>query len=157
MNNQVSTGVGKPGTVLFDIDGTLADIAHRRHFIEGDRRDWKNFNDRMGDDTTNEPVVALYKALQAGGQFELIIVTGRNARYRKVTEQWLIWNEIVFETLLMRAENDHRVDYLVKQDILKSLQEAGHEIAFTVDDRQQVVDMWRRNGIVCLQCDVGDF
>jgi len=33
----------------------------------------------------------------------------------------------------------------------------GARIEFVVDDRQQVVDMWRRNGITCLQCDVGDF
>ena len=144
-------------TVLFDIDGTIADISHRRGFLEGERPDWARFNDAMGDDTPNQPVVSLYKTLWQSGAFELILLSGRNERHRKLTEQWLTWNEIPFSHLLMRADNDSRADHLVKEEILDQLLAQGAEIAFTVDDRQQVVDMWRRRGITCLQCDVGDF
>ena len=87
----------------------------------------------------------------------MIIVSGRNEDFRAVTEQWLFWNDIPFDRLLMRKSNDHRADYLIKQDICDQLLAEGLSIAFAVDDRQQVVEMWRRNGITCLQCDVGDF
>jgi FMN phosphatase YigB (HAD superfamily) len=144
-------------TVLFDIDGTLADIRHRRGYLEGERPDWYRFNEAMGNDTPNIPIVALYKTLWASGDYKIEIVTGRNERFRAVTENWFVWNEIPLSSITMRPDKDFRPDSELKQDILDGLLAKGHKIAFVVDDRQQVVDMWRRNGISCLQCDVGDF
>ncbi len=75
-----------------------------------------------------------------------------------ITEQWLTWNEIPFERLLMRVDGDQRADHHVKQDIHNQITSIeGKTIEFVVDDRQQVVDMWRGNDVLCLQCDVGDF
>lgn len=144
-------------TVIFDIDGTLADIEHRRGVLQCERPDWHSFNARMGDDTPNKAVVSLYKTLWNSGEYRMEIVTGRNEAFRKVTETWLTWNEIPFSRVTMRADKDQRADHVIKQEILNAFLAEGHDIAFTVDDRQQVVDMWRRNGIMCLQCDVGDF
>lgn len=144
-------------TVLFDIDGTLADIEHRRPFLDRDPPDWRSFNDEMGGDTPNAAVVALYKTLWASPDYELVLVSGRSETSRALTEQWLAWNEIPFGRLLMRPAKDSRADHIVKEEILDQLLAEGRTILFTVDDRQQVVDMWRRRGITCLQCDVGDF
>lgn len=144
-------------TVIFDIDGTLADIEHRRLYLEGDRPNWARFNAAMGEDTQNTPIVDLYRTLWASGAYDLQIVTGRNEAFRKVTETWLTWNEIEFNRVLMRADKDNRPDNIIKGEILKQLRKEGRDIAFAVDDRQQVVDMWRANGVTCLQCDVGDF
>ena len=143
--------------VLFDIDGTIADIEHRRSYLEGSVPDWKSFNAAMGDDTPNSPIVDLYKTLYNSGKYELILVSGRGEESRKLTEQWLSWNNIPFENLLMRPMKDSRPDVVIKKEILDSLRSQGKEILFVVDDRQQVVDMWRENGVTCLQCDVGDF
>jgi len=142
---------------LFDIDGTLANIEHRRAYLDEPTPDWKAFNAAMGKDTPNEPVVSLYRTLWSAPGFRTILVTGRNERSRKLTEQWLVWNEIPFDRLLMRKDNDFRSDHIIKEEILDLLLAEGLNIHFTVDDRQQVVDMWRRRGIMCLQCDVGDF
>ena len=60
-------------TIIFDIDGTLADIRHRRGFLDGDRPDWNRFNAAMGDDTPNAPVVALYKTLWNSRDYQLIL------------------------------------------------------------------------------------
>lgn len=149
--------MGKRKVVAFDIDGTLADIKHRRFHLNEEPPNWRAFNDAMGDDTPNEPIVSLYKTLWTAGSYELILASGRNERFRGITEQWLVWNEIPFERLLMRGDGDFRADFLVKQDIHDQLIYEGKKIEFVVDDRQQVVDMWRRNGVVCLQCDVGGF
>jgi phosphoglycolate phosphatase-like HAD superfamily hydrolase len=146
-----------PDVVIFDIDGTLANIVHRRSHLDQTPPNWRAFNDAMGADVPNEAVVSLYRALHTGGLYDLVLVTGRNEAFRKVTEQWLIWNEIPFTQLLMRADHDSRADHIIKEELLDQLLAQGKRIAFTVDDRQQVVDMWRRRGITCLQCDVGDF
>lgn len=144
-------------TVIFDIDGTLADIEHRRGFLDGDRPDWARFNGAMGGDTPNVPIVSLYLSLWHSGNYNIEIVTGRSEAFRAITEKWLTWNEIPFHRVAMRQEKDGRADHFVKEDILKAFFAEGLDIEFAVDDRQQVVDMWRRNGITCLQCDVGDF
>lgn len=143
--------------VLFDIDGTLALIDHRRPLLDGEKPDWRTFNSKMGDDTPNRPVVELYKALWDSQKYQLILISGRGEEYRKITETWLIWNSIPFEELLMRPMNDFRPDTDIKKEILDQLRSEGKEIAFVVDDRNSVVDMWRRNGITCLQCAEGDF
>lgn len=143
--------------ILFDIDGTLALIDHRRHHLDGERPDWRAFNALMGDDTPNPAVVALYKTLWETGLYELILVSGRGEESRALTENWLFWNEIPFETLLMRPKKDFRSDVEVKLEILNTLRNQGKVILFAVDDRQSVVDMWRANGVTCLQCAPGDF
>lgn len=144
-------------TVIFDIDGTLADISERRKLIEGGKKDWKEFHNNYHTDVINKPVVDLYTALQDSCKFTMVIVTGRSSIYRAVTEAWLTWNNITYDNLYMRPEGDNRNDSIIKQEILDYLIQQDHNILFTVDDRQRVVDMWRRNDIVCLQCDYGDF
>ncbi|MBV1934915.1 MAG: hypothetical protein KUG59_09500 [Parvibaculaceae bacterium] len=57
----------------------------------------------------------------------------------------------------MRPDNDSRADHIIKEEILDKLLAQGAEIEFAVDDRNQVVNMWRRRGITCLQCDYGNF
>lgn len=144
-------------TVIFDIDGTLADITHRRVYLDETPPNWTKFNAHMGDDLPNTPIVALYKTLWASEAYNIEIVTGRNEQFRNVTEAWLAWNEIPFKRVTMRADKDYRPDHLVKKDVLDGFLAEGLEIEFCVDDRQQVVDMWRANDVTCLQCDIGDF
>lgn len=139
--------------VIFDIDGTLADISHRRHLLQQNPHNWKAFFDEMGGDKPNPPIVNLYRLIWNSSDYQCVIVTGRPEQYRKVTEQWLAWNEIPFQKLMMRPKSDQRPDHSVKQEFLDELQSAGMKIEFVVDDRKSVVDMWRRNGLTCLQCD----
>lgn len=144
-------------TIIFDIDGTLADLNGREQFLHNGKKDWKNFNVNMDKDLPNTPIVELYHTLYESQHYEIILVSGRQERFRKVTETWLTFHKIPFDTLLMRGDTDFRHDCEIKQDILKSLQAQGKEILFSVDDRQSVVDMWRANGITCLQCTKGDY
>ena len=144
-------------TVIFDVDGTLADLSHRRHFVSNNEKNWTLFNAKMGGDKINPAVVELYHTLWDSQKYDIVIVTGRSEEFREVTEQWLVWNHISFNRLIMRKAKDNRQDSMVKQEILDVLKAEGKDILFAVDDRQQVVDMWRRNGITCLQCDEGQF
>lgn len=144
-------------TIIFDIDGTIADIKHRRTFLESDIPNWKSFNEHMGHDAVNHPIAELYRTLWASNKYNIILVSGRSESYRKLTEQWLTWNEIPFSNIIMRQDGDSRADHIIKEEILTKLQKDNHSILFVVDDRQQVVDMWRKNGVPCLQCDYGDF
>jgi len=139
-------------TIIFDIDGTLANIDKRRKVLEEDPQNWAGFFENMGNDPVNIPIADLYRTLYNSNSYNCIIISGRSEKYRPITERWLIWNELPFAKLLLRMEGDTRPDHEIKQEALQSLIKSGADVSFVVDDRRSVVDMWRRNGIVCLQC-----
>lgn len=139
-------------TVVFDLDGTLALIDHRLHYIRGARKNYEAFFASCVYDPPNEPVCALLRQLFNHSAWDIIIVSGRSDKVRSETAQWLEDNRLCYEQLIMRREGDFRADDVIKEEILDQLLAEGREILFTIDDRQRVVDMWRRRGITCLQC-----
>ena len=142
--------------VIFDVDGTLANVDHRRHFVEGKKKNFDAFYDAMNGDTVREEIRDLCNLHFENGYY-VIICTGRPELYAGVTERWLNYSGICFDELMCRPDSRrNEPDYIVKQDMLNDILKT-HEVILAVDDRQQVVDMWRRNGITCLQCADGDF
>lgn len=144
--------------IIFDIDGTLADITHRLHHIQGEKKDYDAFYAACVDDKPKQDIVSLLNKLTPfDDEHSLIFCSGRPDSVREETVAWIYKHTGCYpRNLYMRKTGDHRPDYAVKEEILKELQAKGYNILFTVDDRQQVVDMWRRNGITCLQCDQWD-
>ncbi len=144
--------------VIFDVDGTLADVEHRLHHLEGEQKDWGAFFAAMGDDPVIEPVARLAQILAAQRGSGLIdavlVVTARpdDGNYRRVTETWLALNGIVYDRIYMRAGGDYRPDPVVKAELLQTILEDGFDPFLVVDDRPSVVAMWRSFGLVCLQC-----
>ena len=74
---------------IFDVDGTLMDINHRRKYVEGDKKDWKSFFYYMEFDTINDHVFQMAHALQSDG-YVIIVCSGRNEKHRAITELSLI-------------------------------------------------------------------
>jgi len=146
--------------VLVDIDGTLADCDHRRHFVEGSSRDWKSFlsPEMAALDTLNQPVAKVVAALSQAG-YAIIYVSARPESLKEVTEKWLKKYELWFEPklLYMRKDKDSRADTIVKRELLAKIREKGFRPIISLDDRNTVVAMWRDEGITCLQVAEGDF
>ena len=57
----------------------------------------------------------------------------------------------------MRKDGDRREDNLVKRDILIAMKNEGYNPVLVFDDRQTVVDMWRKQGVRVAQVAPGDF
>ncbi len=141
---------------IFDLDGTLALIEHRRHFVEGDKKDWPAFFAACKDDSPNLPVRAVLLALQRSGA-EVRIWSGRSDEVRELTEQWLRFFNIEC-SVKMRYAGDHQPDEKLKASWFDSLsQEDRIRLIAIFDDRDRVVDMWRKRGVACLQVAPGDF
>ena len=66
-------------------------------------------------------------------------------------------HQINYHQLYMRPAKDVRGDNEVKKEIFQNSIKDKFDILFVVDDRLSVVKMWRSIGLVCLQCDWGDF
>ena len=137
--------------VIFDIDGTLANNDERQKILKDNVHNWQNFFNEMGNDTVNKAISEIYNIIKKTKKYKMLIVTGRPETYRKITEQWLIWNHIEYDNLYMRSENDCRSDVDVKREILQKIREQ-YDVSFVFDDRTSVVKMWREEGLVCFQC-----
>lgn len=144
---------------LIDLDGTICSIEHRTHFLDQNPKNWTSFHDALVDDPENTAVAWLAKTLffastciSGKDEFSILIVTARHEPYRERTEKWLEDHQIRYDRLYMRADNDHRPDDKVKEDILQTIIEDGYEPILAIDDRPSIAAMWRSYGITCLQC-----
>lgn len=131
-----------PRAVLVDIDGTLA--LRRRGPGERSPFDWG----RVGEDLPNKPVVELVKLIAAGSRdMRVILVSGRDEVCRDRTVMWLDAQSIEFDDLFMRRRKDNRPDTIVKREIYEREIADSYDVAFVIDDRPTVIDMWRELGL----------
>lgn len=146
----------KRKSFICDLDGTLCDTSHRQHLVEAKK--WDAFYSAMDQDKLNDPIAAIVRNMSDAGH-PVIFVSGRPAAYRRKTEIWLQLHAGFVDSyrLHMRPDGDFRKDSIVKEEIYKRDIKPFFDILFCIDDRKQVVDMWRANGLVCLQCAEGDF
>ena len=140
--------------VIFDIDGTLADISERIHHIKRKPKNWNAFNTGMAQDKAIHSMVRLCNILYASG-IHIILCSGRNERNRTETIEWLNKQGVNYHELLLRRDEDYRPDSAVKRELIQGLDK--NKILFVVEDRSRVVEMWRSEGLVCLQCAPGEF
>lgn len=154
--------MSKTKAIIIDLDGTLSDCSHRQHFMTGEKKNWNAFYEGLSDDPVNvwcKDIITAFTTskLDEFLFFHIILVSGRPDKYMEKSVAWLNKNKIEFDYLLMRKTGDFRADYIVKEEIYRNHIEPEFNILFAVDDRKQVVDMWRRIGVTCLQCAEGNF
>jgi predicted kinase len=140
---------------VFDLDGTLADNAHRQNLLPDN---WDAFFEACDKDTPIWPVLDLMTNLWSDGH-RIEIWSGRAAAVRDKTVRWFedqcgIFLDLSKIVLRMRMESDYRPDEIIKAEWLAE-SPAKPDIIF--DDRQKVVDMWRKSGVVCAQVAPGDY
>lgn len=138
--------------VVFDIDGTLANIEHRLDYVRSKPKNWKAFDAGIPNDRVNTPVADIFWALR--DKATILLASGRNERSRQATVEWLNRNCFgSYAKLYMRKADDFRSDDIVKQEILDQIiADYGKKPDMVFDDRKRVVDMWRRNGIWVFDC-----
>ena len=154
-----------PEAIIVDLDGTLAHI--------GDRSPY----DATRCDVVDRPhraVVELVLGMHHNGA-KIIFMSGREAKDMEPTRRFIEKNcrefyshpcyddadgnpytSIPYE-LFMRATGDQRKDNIVKRELFDAHVRNNYNVLFTVDDRNQVVQLWRSMGLTCFQCAEGDF
>lgn len=161
--NKLEQDPSLPHCVICDIDGTTAINVSRNIFDES----------KVIEDKPNESVVKLVQRLHrdSGGVGTYIIFfSGRHEKCRKDTLKWL--SENVFSgpflseeefllpeeiTLYMRKDGDDRKDSIIKKELFDEYIRGKLFVDFILDDRDQVVKMWRELGLTCLQVQDGSF
>lgn len=162
--------------VIFDIDGTLANAAHRLHFItDPDKaKDWENFlsEEQVVNDTSIEPVWEVLTSLVLSHN-RILFITGRPEKQRLPTYSWLVNHECPHRAIVanywqdapssrqpslwMRKDGDRRPSSIVKEESLKSALMSGFKPKMVFEDRKDDTEMWRRNGLLCAQVAEGNY
>jgi hypothetical protein len=142
--------------IIIDLDGTLCDVEHRAHHVQGGKKNWVQFNQLLIHDTLNHWCFELMRAMRAL-DYKIILLTGRGDENRLPTEEWLSKHKVIYDHLYMRAILDYREDADVKEDIFVQQIQNNYQVLFVVDDRKSVVGRWRELKLVCLQCAPGNF
>jgi len=142
-------------SVIFDVDGTLADANHRLHFIKGDKdsgkRNWGAFFREAIKDSPYEHVRLMNHFFDDAGFF-IYLITGRPSNLRKDTEDWLAKHNIRYDSLLMRPATDRRPDYESKKDLFVQEGINKDEVVCVFEDRLQVAKMWKELGLQVCVC-----
>ena len=136
-----------PKAVICDLDGTLS-LLNGRDPYDASSAD---------EDLLNVPVARVLQMAKAQG-YKVILLSGREQLYKEPTDRFLSKHQIAYDLLLMRTTNDYRKDNIIKKELFQQEIAGKYFIEFLLDDRNQVVDMWRKDlQLPCFQVNYGDF
>jgi hypothetical protein len=169
----------KKPAIACDMDGTLSSCEWRRHYVTPKsceicggtgkmiRRvthekylcgyckngfldtNWVSFFENMNADAPNPLVKEILNMIKP--HVEVIILSARPDSYRYQTEWWLEEHQVWYDHLMMRYAGDSRKDEIVKEEILINQILPFYDLRFVIDDRPQVIEMWKRNGIPVIE------
>lgn len=142
-------GPQRPLAVV-DIDGVVADVRHRVHFVQRRPKDWDAFFAAAADDPPHDEGLAIVRRLAQ--DHEVVFLTGRPDRLRDDTRRWLRRHGLDGHRLLMRPEGERRPAALVKVRYLRELAR-DREVAVVIDDDPVVVSAVREAGFPTLHAD----
>jgi phosphoglycolate phosphatase-like HAD superfamily hydrolase len=126
---------------VFDIDGVLADVTHRLHHLDVGR--WERFFTAAERDPLLDEGANRLRAAQE--DYDVLYLTGRPERNRRLTQRWLARHGLPAGPLHMRPDGDHRPARYVKREVLRELART-REIASIIDDDPSVVALLEADG-----------
>lgn len=138
--------IGTPPAIIVDIDGTVA--------LMGDRSPYDLT--RVHQDKPNVPVIEAVRAAWHDG-YDVVFCSGREDTARELTEKWIAKHVSVPGPVFMRAEGDRRKDSIVKRELFDTNIRNHYDVRYVLDDRNQVVAMWRALGLTVMQVAEGAF
>ena len=154
----------KEKAIIVDVDGTLADMRGVRGPFE-----W----DKVHLDRPHQDVIELVRDLASveiyAGEYDengdevidtkykIIITTGRDGVCEEATKQWLRDHKVPYFDFYIRKAGDFRKDNIIKSEIYMDHIRPNYDVKYVIDDRDQVVEMWRSLGLRVLQVAPGAF
>lgn len=141
-----------PKAIICDLDGTLALIGDRSPYDAS----------KCEGDAVNVPILKILGKFSQDPEYSILFMSGRESKFQNQTSVWLQsrLGECGFQkfnALMMRETGDSRKDSIVKSELYERHVKGKYNVEFVLDDRDQVVQMWRSIGLTCLQVAPGDF
>jgi hypothetical protein len=144
---------------IFDLDNTLACAAKRLKAsgaepTRDDLKEYQRYLDHLqsGDSLLHDAPIPqlcfLARTLHQWG-VEVLYVTGRSEKYRKLTQQWLRSNHLPTAEIFMRALDDYREPGEYKEQVMKGIEyrTGDHDLLVFDDDADgTAAPMYARHG-----------
>lgn len=137
--------LGLPECVIFDVDGTLADMVGIRGPFE-----W----DKVGLDKKHGYVCAYFQMLKYFGT-TIIVFSGRDGVCYHDTAKWLVDGKVEPTEMYLREAGDQRNDSIIKEELFDKYIKGRYHVSHIVDDRKQVMCLWESMGFQTMN--VGGF
>ncbi|HEX9681560.1 MAG TPA: hypothetical protein VGA13_00605 [Acidimicrobiales bacterium] len=149
LGNWALNGEVVPGpTVVFDIDGVLADAEGRQHYIAEGRSNWHAFFEACEDDPLIEEVARLLDLLAP--ELKVVLLTGRPARVQPQTLAWLERYKLRWDVLIMRDFGDYDAARDFKRGTVQALRRLGFNCCLAFEDDLRNREMFEAEGVPCI-------
>lgn len=136
--------------ILVDIDHVLSNAFHRDDMIG--TTSWDEYHAASANDEVIEDIAALLS--NVGGSYEIIAITARPEKWRRITQDWLVTQDINVDELLMRGNEDYRKAEEIKVDLAREFfgsdEKIKEQVSFILDDHDGVIAAFRGLGITTL-------
>jgi hypothetical protein len=125
---------------ILDLDGTACDVRPIRHYVTGDKKDFDSFHKASAFCEPNYDILAeVIEAHKSG--LAIVVFTGRAAKWRTLSAQWLWAWEFPIAKLRTRADGDFRKDFVIKSEMWDEESE-HYEFVKAWDDNPAIIDLW---------------
>lgn len=152
--------------VCFDLDGTLADVNHRLHYIRPNppidpvtgkkvKRRFDLFHAACVDDGLIEPVAYFYRMFVADPNTTVVVLSGRDNATMYQTVNWFEENLLPQpDELILKQGDQYTPDVEQKRIQAERLEKKyGRPIDMVFEDRDRVVAMWKERGTFVFNVD----
>ncbi|MFT4868273.1 MAG: hypothetical protein ACI9LV_000900 [Candidatus Nanohaloarchaea archaeon] len=127
---------------VIDLDGTISDNSHRKHLIEGESKNWKEYLKRCSEDEAVSEVLDFVKELRS--DHRIVIITARSEEVRERTVNWLNEKDVPYDQLFMLEKDKRNIeDHEFKREKLERLENP----VLAVDDKESNLRMFREEGL----------
>lgn len=137
------------GIAVVDIDGVVADVSHRLHYLERRPKDWAGFFAKAASDPPLPIGIGLVNDLSA--RYDVVWLTGRPNWLEPTTRAWLEQHDLPHTELYMRGTGDRRPARLYKIEALRRF--APRQVSAFVDDDREVIEAARSAGFPAVLAD----
>ena len=134
--------------VLVDVDGVIADGAHRQHLLAGPKKRWQEFFQASPDDSPLLPAITLLDLIDDATI--IVLETSRPESLLDETVAWLREFDIRWDLLITRGRADHSPSPDMKRLAVEELRYAGFEPVLALDDDQRNIAMYQHEDIPAL-------
>jgi hypothetical protein len=134
--------------VLIDIDHTISDAFWRDSIIGA--VPWDEYHEESQHDKPFWNVIDLINALWYAG-YTTIAITGRNEKFRKLTNDWFLEYDVNIDELLMRPDDNFMKNGDLKKMLIEERFPDLDDVSFIIDDNEDSILTFFKMGITTFQ------
>lgn len=127
--------------VVFDIDGTLVNTNAIQHLVSNGLRRFDTFHRESINCPPHHNILSIAKEL-LNNKVKVIGLSGRQEKYRNLTNYWLAMNRLPLDELILRPEKYLGNKIQFKTEVIYDLQ-LRFEIIAIFDDDPKLLQAWK--------------